>query len=610
MDSQSGLPLGEKSNQNWLKSILLKYGRPIFERCVYFYARLGALPRQTRLYLRRTVGVSLTTLALALAFSNVPLAMAATITVNGDGTAGTCSLADAITAANNNAISGNCLAGNDAAGFDIINLQTDVVLSNALPSITSGITLNGNNHTIDGNNGNFAVLSVIGGSLTLNSATITGANNTAAPGGGIYNSGTLILTNSTISGNYSYYNGGGIYNYQGTVTISNSTITNNYSYNRGGGMDNLVGTVTISNSTISDNSALIGGGVENTGSATFNNSTITGNTAFLNGGGLRNIGFTAPSTITLNHTIISGNVAPSGSEIYQDSLSSTPTLTANNYNLIGQNSGSGITTNAGTFNYGGNGDIVAPVETIGQILDTTLADNGGPTPTHALLVGSPAIDHVPDGTSTAGIDQRGAARDADGDGAASAAEGDIGAFEWRPVEESCLPALTTGVDITIDGVVINVTNLGTLSCVKVEDMGAVNHLIATPGIQTGRWWHIFGEDSGGNRVTSGFDLAIELPYAAADADSRVCKYPGNLGGGGWDCDDGTNTTVTPNTSVRRTNITSFSDFAVGQGVAPTAVQLRHAAAAHKSNFTFAALLSSLTLALGTAWAALRRKRLI
>ena len=59
----------------------------------------------------------------------------------------------------------------------------------------------------------------------------------------------------------------------------------------------------------------------------------------------------------------------------------------------------------------------------------SLADNGGPTWTHALLLGSPAIDHVPNATNGCGTtyttDQRGYARPYPTGGSC-----DIGAFEY------------------------------------------------------------------------------------------------------------------------------------------------------------------------------------
>jgi hypothetical protein len=59
-----------------------------------------------------------------------------------------------------------------------------------------------------------------------------------------------------------------------------------------------------------------------------------------------------------------------------------------------------------------------------------LADNGGPTETHALLPGSPAIDTANDASCPA-IDQRGEARPFDGDGDGMA-HCDIGSVEYLP----------------------------------------------------------------------------------------------------------------------------------------------------------------------------------
>ena len=57
-----------------------------------------------------------------------------------------------------------------------------------------------------------------------------------------------------------------------------------------------------------------------------------------------------------------------------------------------------------------------------------LADNGGPTPTHALPMGSPAIDAMPAASCASETDQTGKVRPQDGDGD-MVADCDIGAFE-------------------------------------------------------------------------------------------------------------------------------------------------------------------------------------
>jgi len=338
------------------------------------------------------------------------------------------------------------------------------------------------------------------------------------------------------------------------------------------------GIATINNSTFSGNSASFGGGVTNTRNRTLtlNNCTFSGNFATFNsnaGGGIRNDG-----TLNYSRTIIANSL--SGGD-----CSNTSTIGTNSFNLVEDS------TCSATY----SGDPGLGV----------LADNGGPANTHALQPGSIAIDVVPNNTSTNNIDQRGAVRDYDGNGVSSSNEGDIGAYEYRAPTQQC--GLTTSTNYTVENVTLNFSTLGSLTCVTVDEMGPnVSHLLATGpgasgvGIQTGNWWHITGNGSG-------FNVSITLPYATADNNSRVCKYPGNLGGYGRDCDDGTNTTYVSNSSVTRSGITSFSDWAVGDYVGPTAVTVANLQV-HSATPVVAALLAvTLIFAGGLTALHLRRK---
>lgn len=121
----------------------------------------------------------------------------------------------------------------------------------------------------------------------------------------------------------------------------------------------------------------------------------------------------------MHETLISGNTAASqGPEL---SNNSRGTVNANRFNLFGFGGVAGVTPN---FSPGAT-DLV-PGEPLTAILDTALRNNGGPTTTHALAAGSPAIDAA--GTCFPQTDQRGIPRpqDADGDGFPDC---DIGAFE-------------------------------------------------------------------------------------------------------------------------------------------------------------------------------------
>jgi hypothetical protein len=87
-----------------------------------------------------------------------------------------------------------------------------------------------------------------------------------------------------------------------------------------------------------------------------------------------------------------------------------------------------------------------------------LSDNGGPTPTHALLLGSPAMDAADPGSCPA-TDQRGVPRPADGDGDGEAIC-DIGSFEFRPattISKSADPDVASaGLPLTYT---LQITNL-------------------------------------------------------------------------------------------------------------------------------------------------------
>jgi hypothetical protein len=113
-------------------------------------------------------------------------------------------------------------------------------------------------------------------------------------------------------------------------------------------------------------------------------------------------------------------------------------ITATNFNLFGHKE----VTNAQAFENFERGptDITATSNgtdptLLSDILNTTLANNGGPTRTHALVPRSPAIDAVPDGACPPpDTDQRGVGRPQDGNGDGGVAC-DIGSFERRPGEE-------------------------------------------------------------------------------------------------------------------------------------------------------------------------------
>ena len=338
----------------------------LYHRFVAHYQLLNHLSRRWRRALRRVLGMGLAAAALALALG-LPLSFqAAAIQVDGV----TCTLAEAITAANTATFVNGCLVSGTAA-YHTIDLDSDVTLAASLPEVTSQIILNGNNHFIDGDNavplfavgtagdltihdailqngyidGNGAGINVNGGAVTLNSATISG-NQATTGGGGLYIiNGTAVLNQSIITGNtatvgsavyVSGIPGGGvtirestisdhsggdaIRGQHGYISIESSTISNN-----GRAIYAVDVDLTINNSTISNNNQ----GVYfwgNGGEIAINNSTIAGNNSF----GIRAYDVTA----TINNSTISSN-GTHGIEIFDATLIlNNNTITGNSRNGI------------------------------------------------------------------------------------------------------------------------------------------------------------------------------------------------------------------------------------------------------------------------------------
>jgi hypothetical protein len=120
---------------------------------------------------------------------------------------------------------------------------------------------------------------------------------------------------------------------------------------------------------------------------------------------------------------------------------------------------------------------------------------------------------------------------------------------------------------------VDIKALGTIDCIRVRRYDQ-DHLYATgsasgSGAGWGRYWAITAVDSGGSPA-AGFTLTLTLPHNGLTS-PKACRYPGNQGGAGWSCDDGTHTTFTANT-VTRSGITELSEWAVGNQVNPNAVR--------------------------------------
>jgi hypothetical protein len=288
-----------------------------------------------------------------------------------------------------------------------------IALSSTLPAISASVTFNGpgaSSLTIQGGGtlSNFNILTVSSGVVSLSGLTLADAyvNGLA---GGIDNDGNLAVTDCTFSDNNSYteYGGGGgiLNNTNGTLTVTSSTFSGNSSSFFGGGILNY-GKLTVSDSTFSGNSAQLGGGIDNFNALTVTDSTFSGNSASSYGGGIYN---NTGDSVTVGNTIIAGDTASIGPDVYG------PVASKGN-NLFGNTNGM-----SGSI----SSDLTGKAANLGP-----LAYNGGPTATMALLTGSPALNAGNNALIPAGqiYDQRGP-----GYGRIVNGTVDIGAFEVPPV---------------------------------------------------------------------------------------------------------------------------------------------------------------------------------
>ena len=460
-------------------------------------------------------------------------------------------------------------AGNIVITGDANN--NDLTFANEITNVTGSLSasaslLNDNSRVINFSNS--------AGTLALSNLTLTGGrtNSDDADGGGIFaSSGDVLLTNSTVSGNStagSYAGGGGIYSFSGDVSLTNSTVSQNQTdgyIGYGGGIYSSSGDVTLTNSTVSGNRTLginsDGGGIfTSTGRVTLTNSTVSGNSTIgyaSEGGGIltysgtvslsnstlsgnQTSGFqafggginTASGTVSLTNSTVTGNRTnggeASGGGIYvlvgsvsvSNSIvagnivnnriapdlrpSSLGALTVSN-SLIGNTSGSGITASTGSGNILNQAALLGP-----------LANNGGPTQTHAPLPGSPTINA---GSNALAVNAGGGALSSDQRGDAFGRV-QFGTVDIGAVEVQAPAAALTVVSTTINegGVLERPDLLDTLTvvfssnaAVAVEDLSLFNDSVGGTSVDLSGVG--FSYDASTN--TAVWDFTTRSPLAAA-----------------------------------------------------------------------------------------------
>ena len=229
------------------------------------------------------------------------------------------------------------------------------------------------------------------GVLTLNNFTLTGGNAGAVTsgnevsgrGGAIFNQGQVVLNGCTLSDNQAQ-RGGALYQMGDletrSMTLNNCTLAGNSASEEGGGLYVFGGAALLNSVTVTDNVASYGLGV-------------------------RCWGGDASARVVVNNSIIAGNRGTTGGDVDLRG-GGNPNFDSQGHNLVGGGNAIYLFTDSGDEK-----GVTGP-----KLAD--LADNGGPTPTVALLDDSPALDT---GLSTLPTDQRGVTRPQNGQ--------DKGAFE-------------------------------------------------------------------------------------------------------------------------------------------------------------------------------------
>lgn len=475
--------------------------------------------------LPRTV-VVLSLLAL-FGLAPVQSTYAATIIVNNTAdnltaSDGFCTLREAISNANSDSdtTGGDCVAG---SGADIITLPSGTYtlslagrLENANATgdldITSSLTINGGGARttiIDANDIDRVLDVQASTTVVINDVTIQNGNanqtggdgspgTSGEDGGGIRaNGGSISLTinDSRLTSNNAYDDGGGLSTNTSTTTatINRSLFDNNSavgSSNDNGGALNAWpgGNIIVNNTTISNNTSGNGGAgaiFSQGGVVTVNHTTITGNSD-LNGGAAA-LSLCCGGVITIENSIVAGN----------STVACDAGVTSNGYNIVGLNG------SANGCPSGGTGDQIL-AGAIGTLLNTTLANNGGSTDTHALVSGGVAVNQIPNGTNGCGTtyttDQRGVTRPQN-------STCDAGAYEL-------VTAVSPGVGGDGPGGVNATNGTTTLELWLRADRGTFSNsgctVTATGGGTVGCWGDQSGNNANASHATSSFHPTYAL----------------------------------------------------------------------------------------------------
>ncbi len=335
-----------------------------------------------------------------------------------------------------------CYNAATASGTHTINFTDDITLTAALPTINNttanvALHIDGDGHALDGQDSVRAFNIATNTTVSIDALWIRNGFANGGSGGAIVSRGLLTIDNSTLSNNEATVAGGAIRVVNGTTTLRNNTVSGNTANDTGGVRVNAAGTFHSINSTFIDNQS----------------------------GGSNDRGDNIDSYGTM--TLVNSLFATSGDRPDTQDCRNRGTRMGNN-------------------NFVGDGTCSADVS--GDPMVGPLQDNGGSTPTHALLLGSPALDAANNADCPA-ADQRGESRPIDGTGNGTATC-DIGAFESQttptfnldthsPTANALNVPLTSDVTATFDADVAANSVVSTSFAAHTQFSGLITGTLST-----------------------------------------------------------------------------------------------------------------------------------
>ena len=484
--------------------------------------------------------------------------------------AGDLSLREAVLRANATSGADTIIFSSELAGSTLILTAGELLINDDVTIRAVDETDTPADITVSGD-ASSRVFNLGGATVAIEGLTLTEGDDNSTLGGAVYMAATatLEITGCTFFANTAT-NGGAIYNNGGELTIADSIFQANIATYSGGAIVGALGsTNTITGSTFLLNTANTGGAIKNNGGTIdITNSTFSANTATGNGAGLYNIGTAtiANSTFAYNKADSDESGSGSGGGIYAKSgvITLTSTLLAHNVHGVAETPDD-ITLDSGTIDSGSSYNLVASAASAGGLTDgvnsnivgedpllEALADQGGPTSTHALQPGSPALDA---GTADGGLttDQRGYSRTGN-------STPDIGAFENHT------PAIGS---LDADDTTIQRGDTFTLTASAITDgddnVAQVAFYADTDGDGVADAGEILGTDADGS---DGFTLGVSALQTAAFALGTLDLLAVASDSLGFESDTGS-TTITVEYKRPTLGGVSADDTTIYRGDTPT-----------------------------------------